>query len=200
MFGTDIPAVWVDYADRSYLITRLIWFIGFMLDAPVNSHRTIELYLKAFLVSQGESAAKGKTAWGHDLKSLTEKCARYNADFSIPEFIRRVVYFQRYFDMVRYPSDPNLSDKDGMIWFSFDSCIAPLDEIVAFVRPRIRLSEDEWRRTTLNSVFSMSNPTRGYQRKALTDANDQINILICEKTFRPTVLFNPAFNFDLPGC
>jgi hypothetical protein len=198
MFSTDIPAVWVDYADRSYIITRLIWFTGFMLDAPVNSHRTIELYLKGFLVSQGESAAKGKTAWGHDLKSLTENCARYDADFLVLEFTRRVVFFQRYFDMMRYPSDRNLSD--GMIWFSFDSCIAPLDEIVAYVRPRIGLSEDEWRGTTLNSVFSMSNPTRGYQRKALIDSNGQINVLICEKTFRPTVLFNPAFNFDLPSC
>ena len=72
MFGTDNPAVWVAYADRSYLITRLLWFTGFMFDAPVSSHRTLELYLKAFLVSQGEDVAKGKVTWGHDLKGLTE--------------------------------------------------------------------------------------------------------------------------------
>lgn len=75
MFGTDLQEAWVDYADRSYLITRLIWFAGFMIDASVNSHRTIELYLKGFLVSQDEVAAKGRVAWGHDLVGLAKCCA-----------------------------------------------------------------------------------------------------------------------------
>ena len=47
MFGKDYSDIWVYYADNSYIATRLLWFTGFMLEAPVNSHRTIELYLKA---------------------------------------------------------------------------------------------------------------------------------------------------------
>ncbi len=63
---------------------------------------------------------------GHDLKRLSESCATHEADFAETEFIRRVSYFQRYFDVVRYPSEMNLSDDKGMIWFSIDSCILPL--------------------------------------------------------------------------
>ncbi len=64
MFGTDNTVIWVWYADRSYLISRLSWFTGVMLDAPVSCHRALELYLKAFLVSRGEAVANEKTAWG----------------------------------------------------------------------------------------------------------------------------------------
>lgn len=53
MFGNDYSDVWLSYADNSYIISRLLWFTGFMLECPVNVHRTIELYLKAFLVGQG---------------------------------------------------------------------------------------------------------------------------------------------------
>jgi len=200
MFGTDNPAVWVYYADRSYLITRLLWFTGFMLDAPVSSHRTLELYLKAFLVSQGEDVAKGKATWGHDLKGLTESCTIRNHDFSNSEFTRRVAYFQRYFDLVRYPSELRLSDDDGMIWFSFDSCISPLDETVAFIRPRIELLEDEWKKSMLNELYSSNDAKRGFQRRAFTDSNVQIKIILCKKTSRSEVKFDPAFTFDMPGC
>lgn len=200
MFGTDYPAVWVDYADRSYLITRLLWFTGLKLDAPVSSHRTLELYLKAFLVSQGEDVAKGKAVWGHDLKGLAESCIIHNNDFSISEFTRRVTYFQRYFDLVRYPSELRLSDDDGGIWFSFDSCISPLDEAVAFIRPRIKLLEDEWKKSMLNELHASTDAERGFQRRAFTTSNVQIGIILCEKTSRPEVRFDLAFRFDKPGC
>lgn len=200
MFGTDLPVVWVDYADRSYLITRLLWFTGFMLDAPVSSHRTIELYLKGFLVSHGSVVAKGKAAWGHNLNSLAEACIQHDSAFSNSEFMRRVRYFQRYFDMVRYPAELRLLQDDRMIWFSFDSCISPLDEIVAFVRPRVVLQDNEWLQTTLNSVFNSSDPNKSFQKKALIDSNAQIEILICYKTDRPNVSFDTEFAFDLSGC
>ncbi len=200
MFGTEYPAVWVDYADRSYLITRLLWFTGFRLDAPVSTHRTLELYLKAFLVSQSEDVGKGKAAWGHNLKGLAESCAIYDNDLSNSQFSRRVAYFQRYFDQVRYPSELSLSQDNGMIWFSFDSCISPLDEAVAFIRSRIKLSEDDWKKSMLNDLHASTDAERGFQRRALTDSNVQIKIILCEKTSRPEVRFDPAFTFDMRSC
>ncbi|MDD5223144.1 MAG: hypothetical protein PHE84_04065 [bacterium] len=200
MFGADLPEAWVSYADRNYLITRLIWFTGFLLDAPVSSHRTIELYLKAFLVSRGEPVGKNKTVWGHDLENLLESCIKYNQDFSVPDFVRRVKYFQRYFDFIRYPTDLKLPDEKSMIWFSIDSCIFPLDEIVAFIRPRIKLTEDEWKKTWLNSIFSSDDPKFGFQKRALTDSNNHLKVLICGQTNNSSILFDHKFSCDLPGC
>jgi hypothetical protein len=171
-----------------------------MLDAPVSCHRAIELYLKAFLVSQGEEVAKGKVAWGHDLKRLSESCAQHKKDFADPEFTRRVGFFQRYFDFVRYPSELDRSDGQGMIWFSIDSCILPIDELVAFIRPRIELTEDEWRESDLNRLNTTTDKEKDFQRRALIDSNDHLDMILCSRTNASMVTFSPEFTFDLPGC
>jgi hypothetical protein len=170
------------------------------LEAPVSCHRTIELYLKAFLVSQGEKSAKGKVVWGHDLKRLSESCAQHKKDFADQEFNRRVDFFQRYFDFVRYPSEIDWSDGQGMIWFSIDSCILPLDELVAFIRPRIELTEDEWRKTDLKWLNTTTDKEKGFQQRALIDSNDHLDMILCSKTNASMVKFNPESTFDLPGC
>jgi hypothetical protein len=70
MFGTADPKVWLHFADNSYLSSRLLFFTGFTLEAPVSAHRTLELYLKAFLVAKGVDVKPGSPAWGHRLSSL----------------------------------------------------------------------------------------------------------------------------------
>ena len=59
MFGKDYGDIWVHYADDSYIATRLLWFTGLWFEASVNAHRTIELYLKAYLVGQEIGITKG---------------------------------------------------------------------------------------------------------------------------------------------
>ena len=200
MFGTDLPIAWVDYADRSYVLTRLMFFTEFFFDVPVNSHRTMELYLKAFLVSKGEKVAPKEAAWGHDLKDLQKHCVSHDPDFNDINLGRRLSYFQRYFDLVRYPSsiEGYLSDGTG-IWFSFDSCVIPLDEVVAFIRPRITLTDDDWQRSWLSTINSSSKSRWSYQKKALQDGNEHLNNIISLTTHATCVKF-ADFNFDKPGC
>jgi hypothetical protein len=200
MFGTDLPVAWVYYADRYYIVARLMFFTELLLEVPVSAHRAMELYLKAFLVSKGESVTPKGAAWGHNLSELQEHCANHDPSFNDPDLHRRLSYFQRYFDLVRYPSsiDGKLNDGTG-IWFSFDACVIPLDEVVAFVRPRIVLSGTEWGHSWLSMISLSSEPRWSYQKKALQEANQHLVNIICMQTQASSVKFLD-FSFDKPGC
>jgi hypothetical protein len=200
MYDPSRPSAWLDYADRSYMGTRLLWFCHFIFDAPVNAHRTIELYLKAYLVSKGAMVRKGSPSWGHELDNLRLQCEKYNNSFSNDEFARRVRYFQRYFDLVRYPTDIKEEPKDGsMIWLGIDA-MSVIDEIVAFIRPRIYLSDDDWSHTWLNGIYTEKPDQHEMQYRALVDQNKHIEIITCNHTSEPNVEFNKDFNLDFPGC
>jgi hypothetical protein len=97
MFDKTEPVVWLYYADNSYVATRLLWFTRLALDSAVYSHRTVELYLKAFLVSQGAEVKPGLPAWGHDLARLGEAAAGYDPGFAKGDVARRLLFFERYF-------------------------------------------------------------------------------------------------------
>lgn len=201
MFGTSDPVVWLSYADRSYLACRLLYFTGLVLDAPVFAHRTMEFYLKAYLVSRGEVVKPGSSAWGHELVQLTEACAIHDSTFQNPELLRRTSYFQRYFQLIRYPTDLGNQVLDGTgVWFSFDSNIIPLDEVVAFARPRVAVSNQEWKESELWRLRGTANPRFEYQRRALEDQNSLLNIIVCSKTKPSEISFSSDFDFDLPGC
>lgn len=201
MFGTDIAEAWLYYADGSYVATRMLWFTNFRLEAPVGSHRTIEMYLKTYLVSKGNIIKKGKQGWGHDLQQIAHLCAYHNADFTNTDLLRRISYYQRYHDLVRYPTEIDGKQDDGsLIWFSFDSAIMPLDEIVAFIRPRIVLTDEDWTKSRINMLYKNDKPEWSYQRKALTDHNNFIEEIVCASTKNMKIDFDPNFRFDLPGC
>ncbi len=197
MFGRDLPEAWLDYADRSYVSTRLLWFSGFTLDTPVYAHRTIELYLKAYLVAQGKMIQPG-SVWGHDLEELRSRCEALDSSFCAPEFTRRIGYFQRYFDLVRYPCDleGELTDGSG-IWFAWDANILPLDQMVAFLRPRIPFCG--WEATWLHQISLDSDHSKP-QPGALRDANSHLDQILCMETHQSVVEFDEAFTYDLPGC
>lgn len=200
MFGTDIPEAWMFYADRSYVLTRLMFFSDFLFEAPVNAHRTMELYLKAYLVSNGETVAPKESAWGHNLIELKEHCSSHDISFNNNDFTRRLAYFQRYFDLVRYPTsiDNKLTDGTG-IWFSFDSCIFPLDEVIAFIRPRVVMKEIEWENSWLKSLYLAPEGKWTLQKKSLINANKLLQQILCARTHPSKVDFS-NFNCDLPGC
>ncbi|MBI4473596.1 MAG: HEPN domain-containing protein [Acidobacteria bacterium] len=191
---------WIVYADGSYIATRLLWFTSRQLDSAVLAHHTVELYLKAFLVSNGVSIRPGSEGWGHGLIKLNEACCNYSTEFSSRAISRRVSFFDRYFELVRYPSKLD-SLKDGqMIWFSFDANIQPLDEVVAFVRPRVRMTTEDWESTEMFSILSDSSDRRQYQHRALLDQNPLIKVINCRESGGSSVPFNENFSYDLPGC
>ena len=200
MFDPASPVIWLHYADHSYVATRLLWFTGLWQEAPVSAHRTIELYLKALLVSHGEEIRPGSRAWGHVLSELGTVCGEYASGFANEEVVRRLAFFQRYFDFVRYPSDPGSPDDGSLVWFSFDSNIRPLDELTAFVRPRIQLDEAEWLSSSVHKIVNSDSRAFGYQRRALTDYNDVIAIIDCLKSESVTVPFDGSFDYGFPGC
>lgn len=87
-----------------------------------------------------------------------------------------------------------------MIWFAFDANIQPLDEIVAFVRPRVEMTPEQWTATVIFSVLNGSTDRYGYQQKALRDHTDHIDVIACSESGKPAVQFHESFSYDLPGC
>ena len=145
MLDPGSAASWVNYADRNYTASRLLWFCGLQMDAPVLAHRSLELYLKAYLVGEGEEIASSSDAWGHWIEKLGRVCEPYSVDFTLEAVRQRLAYFDRYFEFVRYPTGVNASEDDEQTWKSFEAGIQPLDELTAFIRPRVRLTSCEWR-------------------------------------------------------
>ena len=182
MFDPSSTVVWLSYADRSYAATRLLWFTGLWMEAPVSAHRTIELYLKAFLVSHGEQIHPRSPNWGHALGDLGAACSQFESGFADQAVVRRLAFFQRYFDFVRYPNERGSPDDGSLVWFSFDSNIQPLDELVAFIRPRIQLDDTDWATSEIHEIVTSESPNTVYQRRALTDSNLSLATIDCSKT------------------
>lgn len=196
MFDASDPVVWTDYADRSYLASRVLWFSSLLLDAPVQAHRTTELYLKAFLVSGGVPVRKGG-AWGHNLGELYDLSVRMSPEFKSAETERRVRFLDRYFHFVRYPSGSAFPEDGSGIWFAFDANILVLDEIVAYTRPRIRLEPADWQRSQLHHISSKEDTLAC---RALKESNEQLPIINCSVTSETYVSFKSSFGYDKPGC
>lgn len=199
MFGNDYSEIWLSYADKSYIATRLLWFTGFMIEAPVNAHRTIELYLKAFLVGEGIGVKKGSPAWGHRIGDLCHEAAILDSSFTNSDLERRIRFFERYFDYVRYPSEQGSPDDGSLTWFSFESNILPLDEVVAFIRPRVTI-KDDWSSTEINRMLSKRESAHPHQIRAIEDSNEFLEIINTDKTYQSSIKFGDKFEFDKSGC
>lgn len=198
MFDKDNVYAWLGYADNSYIASRLLWFTGFMLETPVQGHRTLELYLKAFLISRGIEAKPGSAAWGHELEALGKTAADFDQAFAADDVHRRLRYFERYFDYVRYPGEHVGPDDSSGTWFAFDANVTPLDELVAIIRPRISVGADDWTKTVIHRMLHGGdvNPD---QLRALTDGNRHLAIIDCAVSGEPDVAFT-SFRYDRPGC
>ena len=200
MYDPDEAHSWIVYGDGTYIATRMLWFTSRQLEASILSHRTVELYLKAYLASIGIPIEHGSEGWGHKLTKLNEACSAGSTDFSFEAFSRRVGFLDRYFEFVRYPSKlDTLKDGQG-ISFSFDANIQPLDEIVAYVRPRVEMAPEQWKSTEISSVLNGPSDRYGYQQKALRDHNNHIDVIACSESGAPIVQFKECFSYDLPGC
>ena len=200
MYDPDQAHSWIIYGDESYIATRLLWFTGQHLNASVAGHRTIELYLKAYLVSSGASIQPSSEAWGHSLQKLGDACQSHSADFAIEAVSRRLGFLDQYFELVRYPSNLEKLPDGQLLWFSYDANISPLDELVAFIRPRVQLEPSEWTSTPIHLVRNGESADKGFQRRAIEDANEHLSEIDCCKSDSTTVDFDEDFSYDLPGC
>jgi HEPN domain-containing protein len=204
MFDPNLTTSWVYTADSSYMAARLLCFTGFISgESPVLAHHAVEKYLKGYLVSNGVKIIKGSSAWGHDLSKLAKVCEDYDNDFNIDPLKRRLAYLERYFYYVRYPSE--LPDRGGItLWIGFDSIIQPLDEIVAFVRPRIALMKEEWQNSDIFNVMRSksveSRKHNSFKKRALEDNNAYLDEIDCDETTNSIVNFDDSFNFDTGEC
>lgn len=197
MLDPKYSSAWLWYADRAYVATRVLWVARFLLDTPVHSHRTIELYLKAFLVAKGQEVRQSKI-WGHDLDNLRQHAAAVDDSLDVPELNRRVAYFQRYFDLVRYPTDLEGKLEGGQtIRFAFDANIHALDQVVAYVRSRIPRDEPN-----IDELYSLHQKESldSLQVRALHDTNSYLNYALADVPAPPGQVFDTDFHFDLPGC
>lgn len=185
-------------ADGFYIAARLLIFAGLRLESPVLAHHAIERYLKGYLVGQGEQIVKGSKAWGHKLSGLGKLCSKYDKEFDIKSFSRRLSFFDKYFEYVRYPTE--LDGMNGMIWFSFDSNISPLDEVVAFIRPRILQKKDEWGITPIHDVRTSDSDGEKWKKRALEDSNNHIELIDCNESNLTQVNFDSEFDFDSGKC
>jgi HEPN domain-containing protein len=198
LFDPNLAISWIDSGDESYMAARLLWFTGFRIISPVMGHHAIEKYLKGYLVSNGEIVAKGTPAWGHNLRELGITCVKYDTDFNSEPIKRRLSFFERYFFHVRYPSE--MPDIEGIsLWFSFDSNIQPLDEIVAFVRPRILLDKEDWKQTEIYQAGRSDSDIMKWKKRALEDNNAHIELVDCGETHKTHFEFS-EFNFDTGKC
>ena len=197
MFDPTDARSWLNYGDRSYLATRLLWFVGFRLDVPVQAHRTIELYLKALLVSFGRRIVRGNV-WGHDLGVLYAECVAGYPAFANPDVERRLRFLNRYFEYVRYPSEPGSPEDGSLVWFSFEANVEILDQLVAYVRPRVQLPEAAWAESKLTSAAKAD--AASFEHRALSDDNAELKTILCRRSSDAHVAFPAEFRFDQPSC
>lgn len=74
------------------------------------------------------------------------------------------------------------------------------DELTAFVRPRIQLDSADWLDSLIHEVLTSDSPATGYQRRALTDSNQNVATIDSLATESVMVPFDSEFNYDSPGC
>lgn len=187
---------WLLMTDLDYIAGRLLHFTGFHFQPPVLFHHAIEKYLKAYLISQGEKVEKNSKVWGHDLVRLSKLCKKYDKDFGNAAVRRRLEYMTRHFSMSRYADDFEKMSKN--IWYGYPN-IETADELVAFIRPRIKLAKKDWESSILHSLVLSTDKKGGYRKRALTDQNKFLNIIDCKKTKKVSIEFSD-FHYDTGVC
>ncbi len=199
MFAPEIPEAWLGYADRSYISARLLWFTGLQQDSPVHAHRAVELLLKAYLVANGVLVQPTTNAWGHDLQQLWDVCLENDPAMSCQDMTRRVRFFNDYFNYVRYPTSIDDRTNGRLIWFGFDKNVSPLDEVFAYIRPRIKIILNCT--GFLEDVVAIESPSPGgFLKRALSDTNQCLSVIIGNEAHDASSVFSSDFDADQPGC
>lgn len=199
MFHPSVTEYWLLYADNSYISSRLLHFSALQVDSSVEGHRSIELYLKAFAHSRGHQIKMNSPFWGHDIASLYKSCvdkSSLNCNRALED---RIAYFQRYFELLRYPTElEKARSGNWYIWISGGPQVFNiLDEIVAFIRPRLSLSAAAWESSVVHRVRGND---RTYRRRAISDSNPHLDTIDCLATHESVVEFDDALFAAARDC
>ena len=196
--GTQETHLWVDHGDENYVSARLLWLAGQLRVAPVLAHRALEFYLKAFLQGRGERIASDSAAWGHWLEKLGEIGGRHASEFLQEEVMDRFRLFDRYYEHIRYPGREQEIQKRTSKWIESDGSLGVLDELVAFARPRIRLTPKEWMATRVWHIVNSNHGKARLTNDALLRSNTQLEIIACVESGAPVIRFGNAIPRNLP--
>ena len=131
---------WVLWADMDWVAARVVYLErNAKLYAPAGllAHKALEQYLKAFLRSHGD-AKEWRGRKGHDLPLLTSSCEVHDEYFRHATIKAR---FQMFYDVYlawEYPRVAGTYTCDPVMG---GDNLGVLDELVANIRPRIKLAD-----------------------------------------------------------
>ncbi len=74
--------------------------------------------------------------------------------------------------------------------------IAPADDLVAFLRPRVRLEPDVWARLPLAQTAEGDGRPNPFRARALTEHNPHVDLILCSCTSQPSPDFRPLPGLD----
>jgi hypothetical protein len=188
---TQPPEVWLAYGDEAYLAARLLWFTGFPVESALSAHRGLERYFKAYLTASGVRMEGDIGAWGRNIDTMRSVASAFDEAFRGDDVRARTRALQRLFKDLREPADAR--DRPAPL-LSWAGVIAPADDLVAFLRPRVRVDPQVWPRLPLAVTAAGDGRPNPFRSRALSEHNPHLDIILCADTCQPTPDFQP-----LPG-
>jgi hypothetical protein len=184
---TQGPESWLAYGDAAYLATRLLWFTGFPVESALTAHRALERYFKAYLTASGVRMEAELGGWGRNIDTMRSVASAFDEAFRDEEVRARTRAIQRLFKGLREPEESG-ADGGALCWAGV---VAPTDDLVAFLRPRVRVAEEVWRRLPLALVADPDGRPNPFRARALREHNPRIDTILCAGTGEPHPAFQP---------
>lgn len=185
---THPPEVWLAYGDEAYLAARLLWFTGFPVESALSGHRALERYFKAYLTASGVRMEGEIGAWGRNIDTMRSVASAFDDAFREDEVRARTRALQRLFKALREPGADQGAPAPRLSW---DRVIAPADDLVAFLRPRVRVEPEVWARLPLALAASDDGRPNPFRARALTEHNPHVDLILCSGTRQTAPEFRP---------
>ncbi|MEN8373938.1 MAG: hypothetical protein ABFS34_00660 [Gemmatimonadota bacterium] len=182
------PGAWLAYADEAYLAARLLWFTGIPIESALSAHRALERYFKGYLTASGVRMEGEVGAWGRNLDTMRSVAAAFDETFREESVRARTRGLQALY---RELKEPRKGAGEGDVRLSWARVIVPTDDLVAFLRPRVRLDPSAWARTPLNLERHRDGRPNPFRRRALSQHNPHLDTILCTETGRPPLAFRP---------
>lgn len=181
------PEGWLEYGDEAYLATRLLWFTGFPVESALAAHRALERYFKAYLTASGVRMEGELGGWGRNIDTMRSVASAFDDTFRSEEVRARARTVQRLFKTLREP-DADGGPRPELCW---SGVVAPADDLVAFLRPRVRVDDDVWPRLPLARAVADQGRPNPFRARALREHNPHLDIILCRRSHEPAPAFRP---------
>jgi hypothetical protein len=186
------PEGWLAYGDEAYLATRLLWFTGFPVESALAAHRALERYFKAYLTASGVRMEAELGGWGRNIDTMRSVASAFDDGFRDEQARARTRAIQALFKRLREPDGAAATPAD----VTWAGVVAPTDDLVAFLRPRVRVPEEVWPRLPLARVVASENRPNPFRVRALREHNLRIDTILCASTQSPAAAFQPLPDLD----